>query len=98
MAVKTLAELAEQFDIHPNQITQWKSQLQQGTAGVLVERIWKSIKYEEVYRHAYASVSEAHQSIGRHINLYNATRQHSSLNVLTPDQICFNRLPESLAA
>jgi transposase len=34
---KTLAELAEQFDIHPNQITQWKSQLQDGAAGVFGE-------------------------------------------------------------
>ena len=34
---KTLAELAEQFDIHPNQITQWKSQLMDGAAGVFGE-------------------------------------------------------------
>jgi putative transposase len=65
---------------------------------VFVERVWKSIKYEEVYLHAYASVNEARQSISRYIDFYNTTRPHSSLKALTPDQVYFNRLPESLAA
>ena len=65
---------------------------------VFVERVWKSIKYEEVYLHAYASVSEARTSIGRYLEFYNSTRPHSSLKALTPDQVYFNRLPESLAA
>jgi putative transposase len=65
---------------------------------VFVERFWRSIKYEEVYLHAYASVSEARRSIGRYINFYNTTRPHSSLKALTPDQVYFNRLRESLAA
>jgi putative transposase len=65
---------------------------------VFVERIWKSIKYEEVYLHAYASVSEARMSIGRYLEFYNSIRPHSSLKRLTPDQVYFNRLPESLAA
>ena len=169
---KTLAELAEQFDIHPNQITQWKSSSQEGAAvvdwfsrrvlawklsitmeasfciealeealsrnekpeifntdqgsqftseaftgrlkeegikismdgkgrwrdNVFVERIWKSIKYEEVYLHAYASVNEARTSIGRYLAFYNSIRPHSSLGALTPDQVYFNRLPESMAA
>jgi putative transposase len=65
---------------------------------VFVERIWRSIKYEEVYLHAYASVSEARQSIGRYIDFYNIIRPHSSLKAQTPDQVYCNRLPESLAA
>ena len=65
---------------------------------VFVERIWRSIKYEEVYLHAYASVNEARQSIGRYIDFYDGTRPHSSLKALTPDQVYFNRLPESMAA
>jgi putative transposase len=65
---------------------------------VFVERIWKSIKYEEVYLHAYASVSEARDRIGQYIQFYNATRPHSSLKALTPDQVYFNRLPATLAA
>ena len=65
---------------------------------VFVERIWKSIKYEEVYLHAYASVSEARTSIGRYLEFYNSIRPHSSLKRLTPNQVYFNRLPESMAA
>jgi putative transposase len=65
---------------------------------VFVERVWKSIKYEEVYLHAYESVSHARASIGRYIEFYNTVRPHSSLKALTPDQVYFNRLPESMAA
>ena len=65
---------------------------------VFVERVWRSIKYEEVYLHAYASVSEARTSIGRYLEFYNSIRPHSSLKALTPDQVYFNRLPESMAA
>ena len=65
---------------------------------IFVKRIWKSIKHEEAYLHAYASVSEARTSIGRYLEFYNSIRPHSSLKALTPDQVYFNRLPESLAA
>jgi putative transposase len=65
---------------------------------VFVERVWKSIKYEEVYLHAYESVGQARASIGRYIDFYNTIRPHSSLKALTPDQVYFNRLPESMAA
>jgi putative transposase len=65
---------------------------------VFVERLWKSIKYEEVYLHAYASVNEARTSIGRYLEFYNSIRPHSSLGARTPNQVYFNRLPESLAA
>jgi putative transposase len=65
---------------------------------VFVERIWKSIKYEEVYLHAYHSVSEARARIAKYIEFYNSMRPHSSLKALTPDQVYCNRLPASLAA
>ena len=65
---------------------------------VFVERIWKSIKYEEVYLHAYESVQQARESIGCYLKFYNSVRPHSSLGAFTPDQVYFNRLPEALAA
>ncbi len=65
---------------------------------VFVERIWKSIKYEEVYLHAYGSVSEARTSIGNYLAFYNSIRPHSSLKAQTPDQVYFHRLPQTRAA
>jgi putative transposase len=57
---------------------------------VFVERLWRTIKYEEVYLRAYASVSEARAGIGRYLNFYNSKRPHSSLDHRTPDQAYFN--------
>jgi putative transposase len=65
---------------------------------VVVERLWRSVKYEEVYLHAYASVSEARSSIGRYLGFYNARRPHSSLGGRTPDQTYFDNLPQAVAA
>ena len=65
---------------------------------VFVERLWRSIKYEEVYLHAYDSVGEARQSIGRYLDFYNGRRPHSSLDGITPDQAYFTPLPIRMAA
>ena len=65
---------------------------------VFVERLWRSIKYEEVYLRAYDSVAEARTSIGRYLAFYNGRRPHSSLDRQTPDQAYFTRLPQSTAA
>lgn len=59
---------------------------------VFVERLWKSVKYEEVYLRAYASVSEARASIGRYLDFYNSRRPHQGLARQTPDQAYFNAL------
>nr|WP_155006315.1 IS3 family transposase [Sphingomonas hengshuiensis] len=58
---------------------------------VFVERLWRSVKYEEVYLRAYGSVSEARGSIGRYLAFYNGRRPHSSLDRRTPDQVYFDR-------
>jgi putative transposase len=65
---------------------------------VFVERLWRSVKYEEVYLRAYDSVSEARASIGRYLDFYNRRRPHSSLDGATPDQAYFNSLPFRVAA
>ena len=57
---------------------------------VFVERLWRTVKYEEVYLRAYESVSEARSSIGRYLDFYNATRPHSSLGGQTPDRAYFS--------
>jgi putative transposase len=65
---------------------------------VFVERLWRSIKYEEVYLKAYDSVSEARASLGRYLAFYNGRRPHSSLDRRTPDQAYFTPLPHLAAA
>jgi len=58
---------------------------------VFIERLWKSIKYEEVYLHAYDSVSEARRGLERYLTFYNHRRPHSKLDRSTPDEIYFGR-------
>ena len=61
---------------------------------VIVERFWRSIKYEEIFLHAYADGHEAAAGIGRYITMYNSFRPHSSLEGKTPDVAYFKQLPE----
>jgi putative transposase len=66
---------------------------------VFVERLWRTIKYEEVYLQAYTSVSEARAGIGRYLGFYNSRRPHSSLDGKTPDQAySIQPVPEAVAA
>ena len=65
---------------------------------VFVERLWKSVKYEEVYLRAYDSVAEARASLGRYLNFYNSQRPHSSLDRKTPDEAYFTASPMAAAA
>jgi putative transposase len=65
---------------------------------VFVERLWRSVKYEEIYLRAYDTVGEARASIGRYLAFYNGRRPHSSLDRKTPDQAYFDRLPQTAAA
>ncbi len=58
---------------------------------VFVERLWRSIKYEEVYLHAYDSVSAAKAGVGRYLEFYNGRRPHTALGDRTPDEAYFTR-------
>ncbi len=65
---------------------------------VYVERLWRSLKYEEVYLKAYESVADAKRSIAIYLDYFNRERKHSSLGRRTPDDVFFNHLPTSKAA
>ena len=56
---------------------------------VMVERLWRSLKYEEVYLKAYESVEEARRSIGIYLNFFNQGRKHQSLGERTPDEVYY---------
>jgi putative transposase len=60
---------------------------------VFVERLWRTVKYEEVYLKAYDSVREARESIARYLDFYNTRRPHSSLDSQTPDEVYFKSRP-----
>jgi len=61
---------------------------------IFIERLWRSVKYEEVYLHDYESVAEAKQGINRYLNCYNYRRLHQSLDYLTPAEVYFGAAPK----
>jgi putative transposase len=65
---------------------------------VFVERLWRSVKYEEVYLHAYESVSAAKTGIGKYLEFFNTRRPHTSLDRQTPDTVYFKSLSLAAAA
>ena len=65
---------------------------------LFVERLWKSVKYEEVYLHAYDSVAEARGSLARSFTFYNQGRPHTALDGQTPDMVYFALRPQRKAA
>jgi putative transposase len=65
---------------------------------VFVERLWKSVKYEEVYLRAYDTVSDARAGLHRYFTFYNTRRPHKALDRCTPDAVYFESLPLARAA
>jgi len=80
----------ERLTLHPIRISmdgvgRWRD-------NVLVERLWRSVKYEEVYLHAYESAADAHAGLKNYFAFYNSRRPHRSLNGATPDSVYFSTL------
>jgi putative transposase len=65
---------------------------------VFVERLWRSVKYEHVYLHAYESVTEARDQLAGYFEFYNGERPHSALGARTPDAAYFDSTVVKLAA
>jgi putative transposase len=65
---------------------------------VFVERLWRSVKYEEVYLKAYGSVSEAKREIGNYFEFYNNRRRHQGLDDRTPNEVYCTTLPQMQVA
>ena len=61
---------------------------------VFIERLWRSVKYEEVYLKAYDSISEARGELGRYFEFYNMRRRHQSLDYQTPDNVYWSTLDQ----
>jgi len=65
---------------------------------VFIERLWKSLKYENVYLHGYESISAARQGLGEYFDFYNNLRRHQSLDRRTPDDVYWSTLPQKQVA
>lgn len=65
---------------------------------VFVERLWRSVKYEDVYLKAYGSIAEARQGLREYFEFYNCRRRHQSLDRRTPDNVYWSTLPQKVAA
>ena len=59
---------------------------------VFIERLWRSVKYEEVYLHAYESLIEARTGLDKYFTFYNAKRKHQTLDA-KPDEVYYANLP-----
>ena len=62
---------------------------------VFIERLWRSVKYEEVYLHGYTNGTEARNSLTKYFSFYNARRSHQALEYRTPDEVYFEALAAS---
>lgn len=65
---------------------------------VFVERLWRSVKYEDVYLRAYETPTELRAGLGRYFEFYNTSRRHSALDRRTPDAVYFEQVRRELAA
>ena len=60
---------------------------------VFIERLWKSVKYEDIYLKAYSSISEVRKGLATRFDRYNRWRRHQGLDERTPDEVYWSTLP-----
>jgi putative transposase len=65
---------------------------------VFIERLWRSVKYEDVYLKAYGSIAEVRQGLREYFEFYNRRRRHQSLDRKTPDEVYWSTLPQKQVA
>jgi putative transposase len=65
---------------------------------VFIERLWWSVKYQDVYLKAYESIAEARKGLTKYFDFYNRSRRHQSLDRRTPDDVYWSTLPQKQAA
>jgi putative transposase len=65
---------------------------------VFVERLWRSVKYEDIYLHAYDTPAQLRAGLSRYFAFYNARRRHSALDRRTPDAVYFAQATPAAAA
>jgi putative transposase len=65
---------------------------------VFVERLWRSVKYEDVHLRAYESPTKLRSGLVRYFDFYNARRRHNALDRRTPDEVCFDQATPARAA
>jgi len=65
---------------------------------VFVERLWRSVKYEDIYLKAYGSIAEARQGLAAYFEFYNSRRRHQGLDDRTPDKVYWTTLPQMQVA
>jgi putative transposase len=65
---------------------------------VFVERLWRSVKYEDIYLRAYETPRALQQGLDRYFQFYNTRRRHASLNRRTPDGVYFGGMTMPSAA
>ena len=61
---------------------------------ILIERLWKTVKYEEIYLKAYESISHAKKELAKFFDRYNTRRPHQGLNDRVPDDVYWSTLPK----
>jgi putative transposase len=65
---------------------------------IMIERLWRSVKYEDVYLKAYESIPDAREGLAKYFEFYNNRRRHQSLDLKTPDNVYWSILPQKQVA